>query len=140
MDERRLSLNVLMCAGLLLAMTAVLAGCGGREVYDNSGGPAADVSALPPLNQLFVAAQRGDVDLIKEVIDANPDAVNVVDEAGRPLLHAAIESDSAEVVGYLLDKGADPSMEDSQGRDAMMLATDLRASGEVTDRLAAGRP
>ncbi len=50
-----------------------------------------------------------------------------VDKAGRSgttALMLAVALDEAEVVHYLLERGADPTLQDAQGRDALSLADD----------------
>lgn len=80
-------------------------------------------ASQPPLQTLFEAAAKGDVDRVKTVLDAHPDLVNERGEAPgsfghRTALHYGVEH--AAVVKLLLERGADPNIRDD-GDNAMPL-------------------
>lgn len=80
-------------------------------------------AAVPPLQQLFAAAQQGDVARVAAVLDRHPGLVNergkAPDSFGkRTALHYGVEH--APVVKMLLERGADPNIRDD-GDNAMPL-------------------
>lgn len=55
------------------------------------------------------AAENGSLELIQKLTKSDPDLVNVVDSDGYTPLHRASYGNHAEVVGYLLQNGANVS-------------------------------
>jgi hypothetical protein len=55
-------------------------------------------------------------------LEANPEAVNQNNEDDLPLIHHAAMTDNPEVVGVLLNAGANLNMKDSMGRTPLHLA------------------
>jgi ankyrin repeat protein len=133
MNNKSTAGYVFVFLGCLCVMPMVLAGCGSRVV--TSDAKPIDVSDLPAEQQAFVAAQRGDLDTVKEIVKAYPDAVALQDANGRSLLHAAAEADNPDLVAYLLKSGANPALQDSEGRDPMAVAMESRSSKEVVKLL-----
>jgi len=71
--------------------------------------------------KLIVAAERGNLKIIQEMVDAGGD-VNISDEVFGTPLGAATASARYEAVKLLLDKGADVNAADSQGYTPLMWA------------------
>ncbi|TDC91341.1 ankyrin repeat domain-containing protein [Actinomadura sp. 7K507] len=82
---------------------------------------------------LIEAAKAGDLDRVAEVLDAEPESVNVRGWMGiTPLIAAAWYADSAPIVRLLLERGADPLAVRSDGDGALHWA----AGGEVAELVA----
>jgi hypothetical protein len=80
--------------------------------------PARETSAFP----LHEAAYRGDLELVKQLVEDGY-AVNQRDADGAtPLMHAVVEG-HYQVCRYLIDHGADVSVRDNDGWDLLRLAT-----------------
>lgn len=56
---------------------------------------------------IHVAATAGDVASVRALLDAAPKLVHSIDRAGGTPLHRAVAASAGEVVGLLLDRGAD---------------------------------
>jgi ankyrin repeat protein len=56
---------------------------------------------------IHIAAQSGDVQRVRKLLDADPSLVNRGDRAGGTPLHRATAGSSHEVIELLLDRGAD---------------------------------
>lgn len=77
---------------------------------------------------VIAAAEAGDPDRLAELLDAEPEAVNVRGWMGiTPLIAATWKADSAAVVRLLLERGADPLAVRTNGDGALHWV----ASGEV---------
>jgi len=61
--------------------------------------------AVPP-PEIHQAARQGDLTRVKALLDKTPDLLESRSEAGKTPLHFAAEGGRADVVRYLLDKGA----------------------------------
>jgi cytohesin len=59
---------------------------------------------------------------IKEAVERNPAAVDAPDADGQPPLHRAIIDGYASLLGWLLDRGADPDAPNTRGETALHLA------------------
>jgi len=64
-------------------------------------------------DEIHNLAQKGDLEGIKIQIEQNPELVNARDKDGRTPLHWACRGVHLEVVRFLVDKGADFNVEDS---------------------------
>jgi ankyrin repeat protein len=73
-------------------------------------------------NELFDAAQNGDVAAVDRVLKDRPGLLNATDSAGQTALHAAIARKHVPIVESLLKHGADYRLKDAQGRTALALA------------------
>lgn len=80
------------------------------------------------LPALYFAAIGGSRAVAERLLAAGAD-VNAKAESAAPI-HGAVTGGSAEMVRLLLDRGADPSLPDYQGRGARRLAEDL-GRGEI---------
>ena len=103
---------------------------------------AARAAEVPPL---VAAAYRGHVENVRELLRAGV-AVNHVNRLGWTALTEAIALGDGspahvEIVGLLLDAGADPQIPDAQGLGALALA-ERRGQAAVAARLrqAGARP
>lgn len=65
--------------------------------------------------EIIIAATSGNLDKVKELLEAEPQQVNVKDADGRTPLHWACRGVHFEVVKYLADKGADVNVKDNNG-------------------------
>src|SRR3990167_6436087 len=75
-------------------------------------------------NFLMFAALRNDGKVIRRImeIDKHRKLLNKQDDFGRTALHYAVQFKKIESVSVLLSVGADPSIQDQQGRTAFHLA------------------
>lgn len=82
---------------------------------------------------IIKAAEAGDLDRLAELLDVEPESVNVRGWMDiTPLIAAAWRADSAPMIRLLLERGADPIAVRSNGDGALHWA----ASGEVAELLA----
>jgi ankyrin repeat protein len=72
------------------------------------------------LPALYFAAIGGQLEIAKLLVAAGAD-VNEATPAAAPI-HGAVMARSREMVAWLLERGADPSLPDHQGRSASQLA------------------
>ena len=56
---------------------------------------------------IHIAAEAGDVALVRQLLDDNPKLIELSDRAGGTPLHRAVAASAREVVELLLDRGAD---------------------------------
>jgi hypothetical protein len=75
------------------------------------------------LPALYFAAIGGDIAVAKRLLEGGGD-INAKAESAAPI-HGAVMGGSPEMVRLLLERGADPSLPDYQGRGARKLAEDL---------------
>jgi cytohesin len=103
---------------------------GERAVVDlllNSGANPtlrdAMVRCTPRAFGICVAANWGILDMVRKELQNEPALINVLDGRGTPL-HEAARGGSAQVVRFLLERGADPTLRDADGKTPLDLATD----------------
>jgi ankyrin repeat protein len=86
------------------------------------------------------ASERGHVDYVRRVVQTGIDVNHVNDPGWTALLEAIVYGDGSapyqEIVGILLDAGADPGIADRQGITPLQHARD-RGQAEIAGRLAA---
>jgi ankyrin repeat protein len=75
------------------------------------------------LPALYFAAIGGSVTAAQMLVETGAD-VNEKAEAAAPI-HGAVMGGNAQMVGFLLESGADPSLQDYKGRDARSLAIEM---------------
>ncbi len=64
----------------------------------------------------FIAAQIGDLDMIKYIVEYSRASMNTVDEENNNILHFAVESNQVETVAYLIDRvGMNPCSGNRRG-------------------------
>lgn len=90
----------------------------------------------PPLepvsnNELHRAAREGRLDAVRQMLERDPAAVNMVDSLGQAPLHAAIEGRKLEVVKLLLDKGADTNIKTVHQQDTPLHLALYRREREI---------
>lgn len=81
------------------------------------------------------AAKTGDLQNVRALVKANPDAVNLKDGSGRTPLHWAARNDHLGVVEFLLSSGADVQAVDNLGYTALYYSVWLGRKSEITERL-----
>jgi ankyrin repeat protein len=79
---------------------------------------AVDVRAVNEFGLLpvHVAASVGRLEIVKELIGVAPDTLSALDNEENSLLHFAVESSNAELVGWLIER--DPDMLDTRNVSA----------------------
>lgn len=95
----------------------------------------------PKLNALSIAAQRGHIKIVKLLFEHGA-TVNDRDGQGWTALHRAVVGwgDQEEMVKFLIDRGADPSLETNQGETVFDLIQRAKQSAtsqkqEVYDKI-----
>jgi 7,8-dihydropterin-6-yl-methyl-4-(beta-D-ribofuranosyl)aminobenzene 5'-phosphate synthase len=79
--------------------------------------------ALPLLAQdILKAAQQGDIDTVKKLLNKNPDLLKTKDENGITPMHVAANGGHKEIIELLLSKGADANIKDNNGRTPLFFA------------------
>ena len=76
------------------------------------------------------AAYEGDLEKVKEIIDRNPNQINVQEAQGFTPLHLASGKGHIEIVEFLLNHGADTELEICTGHTPMMLAAWYAGDGK----------
>ena len=74
------------------------------------------------LTLLHIAAFNGRLDIIRYFVDEKKVDINKADNDGEIALHFAAKSDKMTVVKFLLNKGADSSLKDQDGKTPRDLA------------------
>jgi len=77
-------------------------------LYITIPGGAQEATAAFPPEAIFVAAYRGDENLVQKILATGPDK-NLRDSFGDTALHVAMFQKDLEVVKLLLDYGYDPN-------------------------------
>ena len=94
------------------------------QTISRTGPPAA-----PPANQaekdLLEAAEKGDLENAKSLLDAGAN-INVTDHQKATPLHRAARHENKDMMELLLSKGADVNHADSSGQTALMWAGNRR--------------
>ena len=76
------------------------------------------------------AAYKGDLKKVKEIIDRDPNEINVQDVQGFTPLHFASGKGHIEIVEFLLNHGADIELEILNGETPLMLAARYARYGQ----------
>jgi serine/threonine-protein phosphatase 6 regulatory ankyrin repeat subunit A/serine/threonine-protein phosphatase 6 regulatory ankyrin repeat subunit B len=80
--------------------------------------------------QIHHAAYEGDLKKVKEIIDRDPNQINVQDVQGFTPLHLASSKGHIEIVEFLLNHGADTELEIFNGETPLMLAAQYARYGQ----------
>lgn len=115
--------NVFQITPLMAAagMSGTVRAGGGR----GAPGPDAEANAIRSIALLLDAG----ADINRQVVDSHTNTamqdsyIPGADNEGKTALHAAAENGWSSVVSYLLERGADPTIEDAYGNTALDLAT-----------------
>jgi len=78
------------------------------------------------------AIDRGDGDDIGRTIHDRPDIIKIADNSKVALLHMAIREGNSEIVGKLIDAGANVDAADGEGRTPLHLAVETKNIHMVT--------
>lgn len=70
---------------------------------------------IPGAVKLCYYAHAGNLEMVKELIESHSVGVNEMDYTDRTALHAAAAAGHAEIVQYLVEHGADRTIQDSWG-------------------------
>ncbi|MBN2346588.1 MAG: ankyrin repeat domain-containing protein [Candidatus Aminicenantes bacterium] len=83
-------------------------------------GLIASLFLIAPADELHDAASKGDLRKVSEILETNPEPANQKDTVfGRTPLHWAARGVHLDVLGLLLEKGADPNARDNSGITAL---------------------
>ena len=100
---------------VLVCLTGVTCGCSGSATVAPPTLSDAQVSNLPVQDQLNLAASDGSLDRVKTLVETYPALVYYADGDGRTPLHYAAAYGHTDIVTYLLEHGANPFAQDSEG-------------------------
>jgi ankyrin repeat protein len=68
------------------------------------------------------AASSGNLDYIKNIISENPGRINEKDKDGNSFLHLAVRAGNADIVKFLVSKGADVNIKDNYDQTPLQIA------------------
>ncbi|MFP4057985.1 MAG: ankyrin repeat domain-containing protein [Candidatus Brocadiia bacterium] len=100
-----------LCAMACAALLACGCGNGGEEGTGEQAAPRA--GELP--RQAVLAAQEGDAQRMKDVLNEAPDLVRATDSGGKTLLYYAALHGNEAAVEVLLRNGSDPNVASDKG-------------------------
>jgi ankyrin repeat protein len=72
---------------------------------------------------IYDAAVYGDLDQVREIVQAHPEAVNETDEYGFTPLHGLAGEEHVEIAQFLIDRGAKVNAANDEGITPLHLAT-----------------
>ena len=72
---------------------------------------------------MIIAATKGDISVVKDILEAGMGDVNVQDKDGYTALMTASHKGNPEIVRYLLEKGADPKIQNYYEGTALALGS-----------------
>jgi ankyrin repeat protein len=72
---------------------------------------------------IYGAAVYGDLDRVREIVEAHPEAVNETDEYGFTPLHGLAGEEHVEIAQFLIDRGAEVNAANDEGITPLHLAT-----------------
>ena len=118
-----------LCIASSILILILSSGC---TNYDNSEADVYIVPAdIPDEEAILYAVHGGDIETVKEIVGQNPDLVSAQDYQGNTLLHMASGSNRLGVVTYLLEQGADKTIQNFDGYNCYEFADDEGASAEI---------
>ena len=72
---------------------------------------------------IYLAAERGELEKVREFLRDDPENLNAQDDDGKTLLYHAVEGENYEVIEFLVNRGADIDIcEKSELRTPLMFA------------------
>jgi ankyrin repeat protein len=84
---------------------------------------ASDAGGEPEAgSRLHAAAEQGDLETVRQLLDGEPELVRFRSEAGWTALHRAADAGSRPIVALLLARGADPNARGPDGLTPLHLA------------------
>lgn len=83
---------------------------------------AAAALAAGPAQDIFEALAKRDVQAVKVIVEKDPKLVDARDASGRTPLHYAATGGDADLVGWLVSKGAKLELQDDHHKTALHLA------------------
>lgn len=83
-------------------------------------------------NVIFDAVANGNRDLVLKIADAQDLDINQIDETGRTILHQKEVLNDEEMAISLMEKGADPTIKDANGKNFLFYAA---ANGIESERI-----
>jgi lysophospholipase len=99
---------------------------------DNSEADVYIVPAdIPDEERILYAVHGGDIETVKEILGQYPDLLNAQDYMGNTLLHMASSSNRLHVVTYLLEQGADKTIQNFDGYNCYEVADEEGVSSKV---------
>ncbi len=103
-----------MALSALSMLAALGVACSGASNAPGVGG--ADISQLPPNQQIIEYAAQGDIAAMQNILASNPKVINTRSGPRRRTpLHMAAAAGQKKAVQFLLDNGANPRIEDEEG-------------------------
>lgn len=89
---------------------------------------------------IHIAADKGDVQKIREMLAVDPSLLHSKDNLQRTPLHRAVDKHQAKAVTLLLDSGADLNLPDVLGYTPLHIASAGRGSKKIAELLLERRP
>ena len=92
---------------------------------DNPSGPHMDSTTpeIPEIGPLYYAALCGFLDIVKRLVDSQPEDVNTRGRDGGTPLHAALRNGHPDVALLLLEHNADPNSQDNRDETPLQVAS-----------------
>ena len=79
---------------------------------------------VPLLKPLHLAAERGDLISVKNIVGKIPKSINLKDEKGWSPLHLAVKNGHLEIAKFLIDRGAEINARGVRGVTPLRMALD----------------
>lgn len=103
----------------VVSLCVVVGCCGVFQGCSGDAEVAQDDPNMSPQQLLFLATANGDVARIEELLAADPSLLMARGLFGMTPLHSAAAAGQDKAVTLLLEKGADPTLEDENGNTPM---------------------
>ncbi|KAI9503385.1 ankyrin repeat-containing domain protein, partial [Coemansia spiralis] len=82
---------------------------------------------------IWVASSDGDLDRVKEIVEADKTKVNAKDENGYTALHAASSWKRLDVLNYLIENNGDVNITDCDGDTPLHICEDVECAQLLLD-------
>lgn len=109
---------------IIILLLAITGACSRKPAVETSPSPGQEMGSSSENQAVFDAASGKNFDAVEKAVKANPKLVKETDKTGMTLLHWAAVKGNSAVLEFLLEKGADVSVKDSDGRTPLHCATD----------------